>query len=329
MSHPLVESGSVFTVAVTVPDDLDPATAASINGAFQALADRTQYLKLAVGVQIPSGTKEARKLYAMPYAIDSLLQTGQTLSYVAQGHIATETALAIGDNGTKFYFAVEGAVYQYNLSTAYDLSTGAYAVKTFSFAAQETGAQDIKFSADGTKMYVLGTVNERIYQYTLSTPWDVSTAVYSTLNFLANAQEINPFGFCFSLDGSKMLIIGTNNDALFQYTLSTPWNISTAVYATKTLSVAAQTTAPIKCWWSSDGKQVFVTDGASIWRYRVNNYTGSFDLAITAYDQVTSRLSNFVGAGLAFDTDGMMMFVLDANTSRFVSFYSHRVLMTP
>jgi len=47
MAHNIVETAT-YDAVVPVPDDGDPRTAASVNGALQALADRSKYLKNAI-----------------------------------------------------------------------------------------------------------------------------------------------------------------------------------------------------------------------------------------------------------------------------------------
>jgi len=57
----------------------------------------------------------------------------------------------------------------------------------------------------------------------------INTATYASLSKSVSAQEATPYGLAFSPDGTKMYIVGQTNDTVYQYTLSTPWNVSTAV----------------------------------------------------------------------------------------------------
>ena len=43
-----------------------------------------------------------------------------------------------------------------------------YASKTVSIASQDTTPEDIFFSSDGTKMYMIGNATDSIYQYTVN-----------------------------------------------------------------------------------------------------------------------------------------------------------------
>lgn len=79
-------------------------------------------------------------------------------------------------------------------------------------------------SPDGLNAYVCGTVNDSIYQYALSTAWDISTATYvRTLVSVWNVSEI-----AFNPAGTK-LYASDDASTITQYTLSTAWDISTAV----------------------------------------------------------------------------------------------------
>ena len=69
-------------------------------------------------------------------------------------------------------------------------------------------------------MYIMGNTNDSVYQYTLSTAWDVSTASYASKSFSVGSQETSPSGVKFSSDGTKMYVVGMQNDTVYKYTLS-------------------------------------------------------------------------------------------------------------
>ena len=56
------------------------------------------------------------------------------------------------------------AVVEYNLSTAWDVSTATF-LQSFSVSGQDTTVTDLFFKYDGSKMYILGSQNDVIYQY--------------------------------------------------------------------------------------------------------------------------------------------------------------------
>ena len=77
-----------------------------------------------------------------------------------------------------------------------------------------------KVNSDGTIMYVLGRSTDRIYQYALSTAFDVSTGVYSGINqsYLVT-QDQTPQDLIFNNDGSKMYVVGSVNDKIYEYNI--------------------------------------------------------------------------------------------------------------
>jgi sugar lactone lactonase YvrE len=88
------------------------------------------------------------------------------------------------------------------------------------------------FSADGTKMYVAESAGGIIYQYTLSTPWEMAGASYSGVSFDVSGQTLQPLEVVISADGTKMYVTGWDPfEAVYQYSLSTAWNIGSASYS--------------------------------------------------------------------------------------------------
>ena len=86
---------------------------------------------------------------------------------------------------------------------------------------------------DGTRMYTL--VTGTLTEYTLSTPWDISTATSTSSVDLNTALSIDLLnGVYFKPDGTELYVFAydTNSDVRFsKITLATPWNIgSTPTY---------------------------------------------------------------------------------------------------
>ena len=69
------------------------------------------------------------------------------------------------------------SVYEYTLSTGFDVSTASYD-SSFSIASQEGSVTDLAFNTDGTKMFIVGSDDDTVDEYNLSTGFDVSTASY-------------------------------------------------------------------------------------------------------------------------------------------------------
>ena len=132
--------------------------------------------------------------------------------------------IEFNNDGTKMFILGQGQdlVNEYALSTGFDISTASYS-QTFSVSDQAVRPSGVRFNSDGTKMYVLegGTTGEghnTIYQYALTTAFDVSTASYSGLSASVIDVETRPRGFCFGDNGTQLYVAGWTGDDINQYT---------------------------------------------------------------------------------------------------------------
>ncbi len=221
--------------------------------------------------------------------------------------------LAFKTDGTKMYVVGEtnDTVYQYSLSTAWDLSTASYDSVSFSVAAQDTIPHDVVFKADGTKMYVVGVGADAVYQYSLSTAWDLSTASYDSVSFSVAAQENNPTDLFFKTDGTKMYVVGTTGDMVLQYSLSGAWDLSTASYSSVSFSVSAQEATPFGLAFKTDGTKMYVVGvaGDIVSQYSLST---AWDLSTASYDSVGVSVSaqEANAHDVVFKTDGTKMYVM-------------------
>jgi hypothetical protein len=218
---------------------------------------------------------------------------------------------AFSPDGTRMYITFYGGsaqVFQppeqYNLSTAWDLSTAVPKVKKFYVGSQETSPFGIYVKPDGTKMYIVGTVGDDINEYDLSTAYDVSTAVYNQ-NFSVSAQESLPRGVEFKPDGTKMYVVGTTGDDINEYNLSTAWDVSTASYS-QNFSVSGQESNPYSVRFKPDGTKMFVsgTTGDDVNEYSL---TTAWDVSTASYVQ-NFATGDSTQIGLTFSDDGTKMY---------------------
>lgn len=228
--------------------------------------------------------------------------------------VSAQETLPIGlffkSDGTSMYVIGESsdAVNQYNLSTAWDITSATF-TQSFSVATQETGPTDISFSPDGTKMFFNGYVNDSVYEYTLSTAWDVSTASY-VQNFSVATEETAPYGVTFKPDGSKMYIVGTSSDAVHQYSLSTAFDLSSASYDSVSFNILTQEAGASGITFKPDGTKMFVVGFSGD---EVNEYSLStaWDISTSSYVQTFSvAAQDTFPHGVVFKDDGSKMYVI-------------------
>jgi len=217
-------------------------------------------------------------------------------------------------------------VNQYVLSTAWNVSTASY-VRIFSVAGQDSAPHGLFFRQDGLKMYMVGQTNDTVYQYALTSPWDISTASYESKSVSVAAQDITPVGVYFRPEGTRMFVVGNTGDDVYQYNLSTAWDVSTASYV-QSFSVAGQTSTPQDLSFVEDGTRMFVlgsdTDAVAIY-----NLTTPWDISTATYSSTQFSVSSQETSptGLYVRPDGLKMYVV-GNTNNTVYQYSIPSLTT-
>jgi len=214
------------------------------------------------------GTRMYLTGFAQNLIYEYSLSTGFDLSTAAYNSASFSTAtqttnpvgLAINADGTKMYVLAqsESTVYQYSLSTPYSVSTASYDSVSFSVNSFAQNPSDITFNSDGTKLYVSDRGTNTIYQCTLLTGFDLSTASYDSVSFSASSQVSSCRDVKFSIDGTKMYIISTTNNDVYQYTLSSAFDLSTASYSNSSFAYNAQSTGGTGIAFNSDGSKVYV-----------------------------------------------------------------------
>ena len=255
---------------------------------------------------------------------------GDTERFSVSGQETSPTGMAFSNDGAKMFVVggdVGKAVNEYTLSTHFDVSTATSTNVTFSVSDQDENPTGMAFSNDGVKMFVVGWNDEKINEYTLSTPFDLSTASYDgdTERFSVSGHEGLPTGMAFSNDGTKMFVVGDDGNDISEYTLSTPFDVSTASYDDdERFSVLGQETSPTGMAFSNDGAKMFVVG----WNEdNINEYTllAPFDVSTATFANVTFSVSgqDQNPQGMAFSNDGAKMFVV-GNIGEAVNEYTLR-----
>ena len=197
------------------------------------------------------------------------------VSLSVNAQTTTPSGLFFKPDGAKMYLVGEAdaEVHEYDLSTAWDISSASY-LQNFSVSTQENASRGLFFKPDGTKMYLSGTGNDSLYEYDLSTAWDISTASY--VRTFSLAPMVAPVGLFFRDDGTEMYISEVVGDLIYKYTLSTPWNISTASQDI-TFSIASQDSIPNSIFFKPDGTKMYMAGNQndSVYQYSTSTQTAA------------------------------------------------------
>ena len=258
------------------------------------------------------GMNESIELRAKWTPVDAPydVSTGVYNDYLAVGgQDGDPTGIAFNNNGTKMYLVGYGndRVYEYNLSTPYDISTGVYN-DYLAVGGQDTYPEGIAFNDDGTKLYVIGNGYDKVYEYNLSTPYDVSTGVYN--DYLdVSGQDHTWHDIAFNNNGTKMYLVGSDNKRVYEYNLSTPYDISTGVY-NDYLYVNTSDNYLTGIAFNNDGTKLYVVgDGTE--RVHEYNLSTPYDISTGVYNDYLSISSqDAIPQGMAFNNNGTKLYVV-------------------
>ena len=209
--------------------------------------------------------------------------------------------LFISDNGEHIYLVREdgavSSVYQYDLSTAWDISPASLN-QALDVSGREATVRGIHFNPEGTKMYTAGPSGDSIDEYNLSTAWDISTAVYSQEYSLNTAQ-----GLFFRPDGKQMIVGRGGANSIQSYALTTAWDVSTAE---STTDLAFNASEDIHV--SRAGCYLFVVaSGTTVHRYAM---TTVYNIATAAADTTYEVAPTGNIKGITFNSNGTKMYLL-------------------
>ena len=192
----------------------------------------------------------------------------------------------------------------------YDIANASYDSVSFSVATQDNGPLAIFFKPDGTKMYMLGFNGDRVYQYSLSTAWDLSTTSYDSVSFSIASQDGVGVGLAFKDDGTKMYMIGNSSSTVYQYSLSTAWDVSSASYDSVSFSVSTQESNTRGVTFKSDGTKMYVVgDTENVHAYTLST---AWDLSTASYASELFSVATQDASlrDVRFNGDGTKMFIL-------------------
>lgn len=216
---------------------------------------------------------------------DSVANWSYDSILTGQGNVSEIT---FKPDGTKLYVCASSTIKQYSLSTAWDLSTAV--LDTTYTIPWDTATSGVYFNSDGSKLVTCGQTavvsilpgvvanEDRAWYATLSTPWDLASTVtlVSTLRFAAGdaglpAAETAPMGIDFNIDGTVMFMVGSTGDLVYQYTLTTPFDVSTGTFL-QSFSIAAEELTATAIQFNSTGTRMYIagTTGDDVNEYRLS-----------------------------------------------------------
>ena len=144
--------------------------------------------------------------------------------------------MRFNNDGTKVFFANEthtnGAnVCQMDLTTAYDASTiqdddDGVKLNNTDSGGRLSHVRGLFFNSDGSKFFVTDYDDDKLYEYALTTKFDIQSLDYTTYFDLSINGITKPTSLAFSKDGKEMFVVDQEGDEVHQWSLSTGFDLS-------------------------------------------------------------------------------------------------------
>ena len=302
--------GSVTSGSVTVGYDLASiATQTSQSNVTQLTGEQSfdtgnSGTSLFLVTNNASGDRVYSYTMSTAYDLSTLSATGTFLNIASQEN--APNGITLKSDGTSFYIVGSGSdtVFQYDMTTAYDLSTASYSNNYLNTSTYDGGTKCAAISHDGYEVFVPGEQGDDINQFTLSTAWDLSTASY-TRTVSHSTQGTNAMAIQFNDDGTIMYLGLETTRGVYQYTLSTAYDISTMSYASKFYSLTQVEGMQI----SPDGTKLFNCGLDSI--IQSHTLSTAWDVSTASSDSITFDVNSqdVDSTGLFFKPDKTKLYV--------------------
>ncbi len=248
--------------------------------------------------------------YIEGFTLANVTYTNKSIS--VSSDVTHPSGVKFNNDGSKMFVSGLSNMYvaEYNLSTPYDVTTKSSYTATLNTGPQVVAnLEDFCFNNDGTALFAVSLNYDKVFQYTLTTGFDLSTASYASKQLYVGNQENQPKAISFDSTGEYLIIAGYQNYSAHQYQCSSFFDISTASYQSVSFSFASQDPYPDGLVWDSANSKLFMVGNGNL---RVYEY----DLASGSNISTASFVRNFLLSGqestprgIGFSQDGTQMYI--------------------
>jgi len=211
---------------------------------------------------------------------DDTAYTVKNLDFIESTASDLGDARAWNDDGSKLYVAEpnNGAITSYEVAVPYDVGAVLTQVHTEDVSSNTPEPEMMEFAMNGDYLFVMDGDSEEVDRYSLSTPYDLSTASYdhssTSLSFSALGEE-----FAVEKDGKKLYYLDSNNNEVDEYTFNTAYDLTSLQFESSDSVLADQANS---LEFAEDGSKYFIldTDENAVEEYELST---PYDLSTSTY----------------------------------------------
>lgn len=166
-------------------------------------------------------------------------------SFSVTGIANTLRNFKISPDGTKIFIVIftDTLLKQYDFGTAWDIATLTDSGKSYNWSTEDTSVMCVEFNGTGSKMYLGGQGNDKIYQYSLSSNFDLGGVSYDSISLDISGDELTITSMRFVNGGKNLLFMGNTTKYINNYKFLTPYLFSSASFSSE-VNTQASTMTP-------------------------------------------------------------------------------------
>ena len=245
-----------------------------------------------------------------PYDVQNAIYNGTFLDIIDQDTNMQDVIFNSGGSKMFAIGATNDLIYEYDCSTNYLIDTCVYSTRNLSVSSEDTNPRSVVFNNVGSKVYMLGILNNFVYEYDCSTNFKIDTCTYSTRKLSVSSQETSGASVEFNSVGSKVYIVGNGNNEIFEYDCSTNFKIDTCTYSTRSLDVSSQDIGTTSVEFNGNGSKVYTVGIVS---NKIFEYDCSIEYKIDTCSYINRNLDisgqDTIATGMTFNNDGGELYI--------------------
>lgn len=224
--------------------------------------------------------------------------------------------IQISNDGKILYLSNASGINEAILSTPWSIASFV-SVDDGIPLSDDSDMRGIQVSPSGTTIIMIGNTSDRLYEYSVETPYDIRTRSLVTSVLVSSFGITTVDDMSFGNNGSYLYLCQTSNRTVYQFELVTPYSLTGGINFIKSKSYVDYTSLFFAITFTPDGTQMIT-----------HNYTNdrlvSYTLAIP-WDIDTSQppviSNNIIDNALysmQFNNNGTQLYVGRNSTSIFV-----------
>lgn len=247
---------------------------------YEQTLDASANVTSITGIELKT---DGTKLYIVDTADDRINQYSLATAWdISTASFETSLSVSAEDtspwgmrfkpDGTRAFLVGQatGKIWQYDLGTAWDIST-ATVTTSVSVTSEDSQPVDILFSAAGTEMILLGESNNQLFEYTLSSAWDISTASYTSDTYDLSSVSLVWFGLDGNTDRTYLYLVDNFFKFVREFSLQTAMDLQNVANTEKQYSVFQRIGNPGSLRFGDSGRKMYLAKFTSnvIYQYGV------------------------------------------------------------